>query len=201
MRKVLPAFVAGLTVATALLVSLVAFGQADIIATIKPTIIDIQQQVPVMAEIDGATVPITVDLSLQVSLSGPVTVTAESTEPIVEVGEPGPEPIVGVDDLGIPYTILVDGEGLEISEWTVYQDPDGYFAYAGEVHALENAGDIKDTVGVIWFYGPDEQLIGVREIYIGSYFEEGNLDLFDGTEYTDPELIGSYAVEVTIVGP
>lgn len=57
-----------------------------------PTVIDIQQSVPLLAEIDGATVPFTVSVALQVDLSGPVTASAEAAPmPVMEVATATPQ--------------------------------------------------------------------------------------------------------------
>jgi hypothetical protein len=67
-------------------------------------VIDIRQAVPILAEIGGATVPITVDIALQVSLSGPVTASVEAVAtPVVEAMEPTSQPdiIDEEDNLGV----------------------------------------------------------------------------------------------------
>ena len=116
MLKTLPAFIAGFVVAFALLASLTVLGQADLIGRIRPAVIDIQQSVPVLAEIDGATVPITVDVALQVSLSGPITASVQpAAPPEIRIGElkaaadnDGPM----IDTNGLPYT-LENSAGME----------------------------------------------------------------------------------------
>jgi len=65
----------------------------DLSGSIQPTVIDIQQSVPALAEIDGITVPITVDVALQVSLSDPVNTSVETAPtPVVKVETPTPRP-------------------------------------------------------------------------------------------------------------
>ena len=205
-------FAGATAVVLTVLGSMVALGQGDIVAEIRPTVINIKQSVPVLADIqiptdDGfvqATVPITVDLSLQVSLSGPITISVEPIAPSIEVSEPTPQPMTGsqlIDALGIPYTVSMDGEGLEITEWTVFTVQQGDFSYAGETHVASDAVDIEDVVAVLRFFGQNQQLIDVEELYLGSWFEAGSRERFEGTTYLEPQVIGSYSIEITIVRP
>lgn len=63
---------------------------------LRPAVIDIQQSVPVLAEIDGATVPFTVDVALRIDLSGPVTASVEAAPtPVVEAATATPRPASG----------------------------------------------------------------------------------------------------------
>jgi hypothetical protein len=77
-KRTLMPFVAGVLVTLALLASFTAIAQPAALDRITPAVIDIRQSVPVEAVINGAAVPVTVDVALQVSLSGPVTVTART---------------------------------------------------------------------------------------------------------------------------
>jgi hypothetical protein len=73
---------------------------SDPVGQLRPTVIDIQQAVPVLAEIDGATVPFTVDVALRVDLSGPVTASVEAVPtPVVEVATATPPPALGGTDI------------------------------------------------------------------------------------------------------
>jgi len=98
--RALLSFVLGLVVATALLGSMVVFGQADeLVGRLRPLIVNIEQEVPVMAEVPlqteagliTATVPMTLNLSLKVSLSGALTpvLTVADTAPAITVTEAG----------------------------------------------------------------------------------------------------------------
>ena len=142
MHKYILTFVAGFAAAGALLLSLVAFGQTDVIGHIRPTVINIQQSVPVLADIDGATVPITVDLSLQVALSGPITASVVDTAPpVVQVAETPPRPAGGTD--------IASAQPLDYKEVARYTED-----HIGEVYSFRarvydvREGDTKLSAGI-----------------------------------------------------
>lgn len=62
----------------------------DLSGQLAPTVISISHSVPVEAKIDGVSVPITVDVAMQVRLTGPVSVTTDN------VAEPIPTPLIDV---------------------------------------------------------------------------------------------------------
>ena len=136
MLKTIPAFIAGFVVAFALLASLTVLGQADLIGRIRPAVIDIQQSVPVLVEIDGATVPITVDVALQVSLSGPITASVQSAAPPeLAVSEPTPRPAVGGTDIASAQPLDYE----EIARYT--EDHVGeVYSFRAEVYGISDNG-------------------------------------------------------------
>jgi hypothetical protein len=112
-KRTLMPFVAGVLVTLALLASFTAIAQPAALDRITPAVIDIRQSVPVEAVINGAAVPVTVDVALQVSLSGPVTVTASAaTAPVVQMSQPTDNASDLTDRNGLTYT-LEDAVGLE----------------------------------------------------------------------------------------
>lgn len=103
MKHFLAGSLAGATLVAALLLSAVALAQDNILALVRPLVVDVRQSVPVVADVivpldDGtsitATVPLTLDISLQVAVSGVVSesVQVAETEPKIVVSNPTPEP-------------------------------------------------------------------------------------------------------------
>jgi hypothetical protein len=100
MKQLLTGVIIGIVISTTMLVSIGVFAQDGIAAFVRPLIVDIQQIVPILADVvvpldDGttvtATVPLTVNVTLQVSLSGVVSDSiqvVEETEPAVTIIEP-----------------------------------------------------------------------------------------------------------------
>jgi hypothetical protein len=93
MKRVFSGFVLGVVLTTSLLLSVVAFAQEEILSLVRPLVVDVRQTVPIVADVivpleDGervtATVPLTLDIALQIGVTG---VVAESVE-VVEETEP-----------------------------------------------------------------------------------------------------------------
>jgi len=111
MKKLFIGVITGMIISTTMLVSIVAFAQDDIASFVRPLIVDVQQVVPVLADVvvslnDGttvtATVPLTINVALQVSLSGVVSNSVqivEETESVVTIIEPTrvPKPVESVN--------------------------------------------------------------------------------------------------------
>ena len=118
MKRIFLGMVIGAFIATAMLVSVAVLAQDGIAAFVRPLIVDVRQVVPVVADVivpleDGttitATVPLTLNVALQVSLSGVVSNSVEvveETEPEVTISEPTP-------------TISSDEPVIEGVHWTV----------------------------------------------------------------------------------
>lgn len=95
MKRLFAGIIIGIVIAAIVLVSVTVFAQDGIAAFVRPLIVDIKQVVPVLADVvvpleDGtmvtATVPLTINVALQVSLSGVVSDSVkvvEETEPVV----------------------------------------------------------------------------------------------------------------------
>jgi hypothetical protein len=166
MHRYLLTFVAGFAAAAALLLTLAAVAQTDLRGHMLPAVIDIRQSVPVVAEIDGASVPVTVDLSLQVSLSGPVTVAvADASPPVVTVSAPGTgappldyEEIARYTDdhIGKTYAFRAkvwdayrDGKKLLVQVDSAGPHPGTAIVWRTDEHARILGGDIIDVVGTV----------------------------------------------------
>ncbi len=158
----MPYVIVGFVIASALFVSLAVFAQSPLANRVQPAVIDIHQDVPVVAEIDGASVPFTVGVSLQVALSGPVTASiAAAPAPVVNV-------VTGtemVDALGIPFTLSIDGDGLEITEWTAFINKYEQFEITGESYLADDAPEAKEAIALIRFYDKAGELTDVSEFY------------------------------------
>ena len=127
---------AGLFVAA--LVAVVA-GQDGPLGRLQPLLVDVSQAVPVEVSfvVEGTepqtvTVPMTLDVRLQVGLSSSLT-------PVVSVGPVGPalvrtqleSDVWHEDALGLRYQIAQEVDWLTITEWTVYVKNGQYLAIAG----------------------------------------------------------------------
>lgn len=119
-----------LAVATLFVLAL-SLGAAQ--AATTPSVVNVNQVIPMLVEFavpldDGTTVtataPITVHVALQVTVDGANIVAA--TTPTSTAGT--------IDDLGLAYTLDTE-PGIEITEWTSYENSDGDMAVVG---ALRN---------------------------------------------------------------
>jgi len=100
MKRTFFSMMIGAVMATAILVSVAVFAQNGIAAFVRPLIVDVQQVVPVLADVvvplgDGTTVtvtvPLTINVALQVSLSGVISESVqvvEETEPVIVTKKP-----------------------------------------------------------------------------------------------------------------
>jgi hypothetical protein len=170
-------------------------------------VVDIEQEVPVMAEVpmqtdDGVlttTVPMTLNLALRVSLTGALTpvVTVKRTAPEVTIVEPGEEQ---VDDLGIPYVVEINSPNLTLTEWTTYADVNGYFSVAGETTLAPDAASIKGARGQMRFYAKDGRLIDISEIpNVGFRLDVDGATRFESSYGLEPDEIGSYTIDLELL--
>ena len=102
MRRVL--FWIGIVFVMVMVGVLPVLAQTDLIGLVRPMIVNVRQEIPILADVavdigDGevvtASVPLTVEVALQVSIagvSGEAMVVGES-EPVVEVAQPEPKSI------------------------------------------------------------------------------------------------------------
>jgi len=99
MKGLVLGILTGIVLTTTIFISIAAFAQDGVAAFVRPLVVDVQQVVPIVADVilpldNGttvtATVPLTVNIALQVSLSGVVSNSVkiqEETEPTVEITE------------------------------------------------------------------------------------------------------------------
>ncbi len=190
----------------------VAIGRSSPLRLVHPFVVDVNQIVPVMADVlvpldDGTTVtttiPLTVQISLQISVDGlarPPKVTQTPLEVnsrnSVQLGEER------TDDLGHIYSMSIDTPAVEIIEWTNYISDNGRWKLSGEIHQLPNTPKINDILATVRMYGDTGELIEVTEILNVSFgLEPGGYNRFDGTFDSDSEKVSRYDVEMRIFPP
>lgn len=201
-------FVFGLVGATALLWTAVAFGQIDsFVGRLRPVVVDIDQEVPVLADVpiqtdDGVvttTIPMTLNLALRVSLSSALTpvITVKETMPEVTVIEPDKKL---VDDLGIAYTFEIDSPDLTVTEWTVFFDTRDYFHIAGEVYLVPAAEPVTEVQVLVRFYNSDGGIIEVEDIGdVGYNLNPGSSNRIEALVNINPKFIDHYTVEFEVL--
>jgi len=137
MKKTFFSVFFGVVISAAIFVSAIVFAQDKITALVQPLIVDIQHSVPVLAEVvvplkDGttvtATVPLTINVALQVSLSGIVSDSVEVVEKI--------EPAVVVSELAL---VSKQGGSVVQEEELIYDE------LRWTVDSAENAGQGDDS--------------------------------------------------------
>jgi hypothetical protein len=117
-----------------------------------------------------------------------------SVEPVVSVAASESH----VDDLGIPYTIEIDSPDLTITEWTTFVNTFGGFDLAGEVYLAPDAEPIKDILVVARFYGSNDRLLTVREIYNVDRVRPGGYNRITYMNHLDPATINHYTVSFRV---
>lgn len=190
--------------------SAVTVGQSQKANFIEPLIVDVRQEVPVLANVlvpleDGhsitTTVPITVQLSLQVSIDG-LAEPAIVTQSPLEIDVLKPKSTAGklIDDLGIPYSLSIDSSALEITEWTVYVDVDGRLQVSGIVHQLANTPKVDDVLATVRMFSDGGELIEVTELRDIDP-EPSGFDRFEAFLSWHPEQVARYEVEMRVFPP
>jgi hypothetical protein len=208
MKRLFAGIMIGMFVATAILVSITVFARDGMAAFVRPLILDVKQVVPVLADVvvpleDGtmvtATVPLTINVALQVSLSGVVSKSVkvvEETEPSVQIVQLGQEQ---VDDLGLTYELIFDAEELEFTEWIAYESARGWLSFSGEVALSADAKPIKEIEAIARAY-KNGKLVKVEEIVnVGFGLEPGGTNHFDTGITVLPTDLDHYTIEFKII--
>jgi len=205
--KSIASFVAGLTVASVLFSALALFAQSDSLSLTQPWVINISQSIPVLADValsteEGvltSTLPLTVDVALQVRIAGPLSITlASETTPTVTVAQPS----IGQeqnDDLGLTYTLDINSPDLSITEWTAYESSNGWLEFSGEVALAADTDPITDIDCVMRLYKAGK-LVKVAEIFnVGFQLDPGGTNRFTGDPTVQPEDVDSYTVTFKVI--
>lgn len=205
--KIITAFVVGFIVAAALLSAVALFAQDNPLSLLRPLVIDINQSVPIMADValetdEGlitATLPLTIGVALKVSITGPLSVTmSEATTPTVVVTQPVIKK-EQTDDLGLRYSIDIDSPDLTLAEWTAYTGPNGWLEFSGEVSMSDDAKTFEKINCTVRLYKADK-LIKVAEIVnVGFMLKPGDVSRFSGVPLVMTKDVDSYTVEFTVV--
>ncbi|MEZ4866232.1 MAG: hypothetical protein R3C14_33250 [Caldilineaceae bacterium] len=201
-----------LTVVNVITLATVALGQSSLFGLAQPFIVDVNQIVPVMAKVlvpldEGtiitATVPLTVQVSLQIGIDGlamPPIVTQMppevSVRDSIQLGEEK------TDDLGHIYVISIDSPIVEITEWTNYISDNGRWKLSGEIHQLPNVPKIDDILATVYMYGATGELIEVTEILNVAFgLKPGGYNRFEVTFDSSSEHVSRYEVDMRILPP
>ena len=197
----------GIVLAGLLVAALVAAVAAQGIGLgrLQPLLINITQSVPVEVEfvVQGTqpqtvTVPMTLDLNLQVSLSSALT-------PTISVGPVAPAHVRTQlqsdtwheDALGLRYQISQAVDWLTITEWTVYIKDGRFLEIAGE---MRNDGEKRFSGAdvVLRLYDDVDKLLSVEDgsLAPGRFVDPGDSARFKLTMYVDPTKIEWYEVEI-----
>lgn len=211
MARVVSGVLAG--VALTLVVVFGVAAQSDTLAAVvKPFVVSVTQAVPVDLTLsvtteDGeeieVTTPITVGVNLQIQIDGldNVTVNAGGAQPVAVSVKPVVTDQENVDDLGIPYTIAMDSEDIEFTEWTAYSDENDWFKISGVVEQKPGTDPIDEIIATVRYYDSNGKLIGVGEIHDIDYnLEAGGKNRFDHNNSSMKAAdIGSYKVEIEVI--
>lgn len=181
-----------------------ALAQDVPLGRLQPLLVDIQQQIPVDVTfvIDGSapqtvTVPMALDLNLQISLSSSMTpvITLAPAAPIIQISAPIPDQPTE-DALGLTY-ILAPQPAIEITEWTAFSGESGNLQIAGELKIAPEAAIGDNPEFVLRIYGPNDRLIDVVSDTVPMYDPQpGDTNRFKIITYIDVEDIDRYTVEI-----
>lgn len=205
-------FLAGFAVCVVLAsFTLVLFAQEENpLAYLQPSIVDINQSVPVTATVGlmiddeqvTATVPLTIDVALQVRVSGIHSVTISgATKPAVNIEQLTSGETL-VDDLGHSYQILTDSDEIEITEWTAFVNSRGDFEISGVIHQLPGTESVQDILTTLRVYGGEDKLLGVFDIINVWYrLEPGGYNRFGDDSHinVDSSSIDHYTLELKVI--
>lgn len=203
--------IAGVTITISLLVGLfavVAVAQ-DVVRLTTPLLVDVRQSVPVTltlavpsaSGVQTVTAPLSLDVALQVSLSGVVSpvvaITSTSAAALVSVSEllAQGEPLT--DALGIPYTI----EAADSIEVVQLKAADNYgFEIIGELRNLsEDTINDYDIDAVLTLYDADGAILAIRDGMLGlSSVDSGQTTPVQFVTSADVDDIGRYLVQVKV---
>lgn len=167
-------FVAGFIVcATLFSFTFVMFAQGENpLAYLKPLVVDINQSVPVTATVGlmidakqvTATVPLTIDIALQVHISGIHSVTMSSAiQPIAKVEQPTAGAMI-VDDLGHAYQILTDSDDIEITEWTAFVNSFDRFEFSAVIQQHADTKPIDKILATLRMYNSKNNILAIVDV-------------------------------------
>jgi len=175
-----------------------------------PFVVDIEQAVPVVVSVpvavDGgetvtATVPLTVNVALRVSVDGAgaqVTV-MDAPTPAVTVAPAAMSGETLTDTLGFPYMLLPRDEKVELLEWEVYKDSSDRFAFAGKIENRSETERFSSAEMVMRFYRADGSVIKLESVPVGgSWLDPGEANRFDHELSIDMEQLESYELMIEV---
>jgi len=187
----------------------VVFGvaaQSGLTGYFAPFIVDIEQQVPVEVSVavpvEGgasitATVPMTVNVALRVSVEGPNVVWAEplgETEPEVTISEGQPDGQM-VDASGIPYQVEAPST-MKVLQAQAVEDQFGDLAVIGEVQNVSDS-EISYAEVAVALYDDEGQMLDVETIYLDiTTLPPGGISTFRQVFRTDVSTVASYSVRI-----
>ncbi len=165
-------------------------------ATTSPSVVNLNQVIPLLVELavpldDGTTVtataPITVHVALQVTVDGATVLAA--TVPTTQTT---------TDDLGLAYAIDTD-PGIEVTEWTTYENSDGELAVIGALRNTDEDRQFSLVEFAIKFYAKSGKLIDSATASAGGrWVGPGEALPFDFDLYgIAPADVASYTVTAT----
>lgn len=184
----------------------VALAQSPALGRLQPLLVDIQQQVPVdvtfvldTTDPQTVTVPMALDLNLQISLSSTMTpvVSVAPSAPIIQISAPTPDQLT-TDALGITY-IVAQQPAIEITEWTAFTGQSGNLQIAGEFKITPDAPSFDNPEFVLRLYGPENRLLDVVNDTVPMYDPRpGDTSRFKIITYIDASNIDNYTVEIVL---
>jgi hypothetical protein len=210
MVRSLVGIIAGVVFASAVILGVSGLSE-PLVDVVQPFVVKISQAVPVDVEMlvhmeDGqaitVTTPITVGVDLQVQVQGlnSLVVASRTSEPARVFVEPISAGEEDEDNLGIPFTLIVDSEDIALIELTAYKDPNERFNLSGVIQQAKDSDPISDIPTTIRFYDKEGELVGVDSIINVSYgLKPGGVNRFSYTAMLGPNEIGSYRLEFKAV--
>lgn len=210
MARVAVGVLAGVALTLVLILGVAAQSQ-KVAGIVEPFVVNITQAVPIdltlaiiteSGEKITSTVPITVGVNLQVQVEGSntIAVQADETQPVsvaVKQINSGEE---NTDDLGIPYTIAVDSNDIEFTEWTTYSDTNDRFNISAVVKQAAGTDPISDIATTVRFFDQDGKLISVDDVpNVAFSLEPGGINRFEHRAQLAAKEIGRYEVEFQVV--
>lgn len=190
------------------LIALGVSAQSDIVARFSPFLVDVTQAIPVEItltipnaegdDIITTTVPITVNIALQVWVAGPysATVTTPTTPTVTAIPI---EPTINLtDDLGFPYHLVEIDSDLTIKEWTAYRDSNANLNFAGELQnsSINKRFSLADII--VRLYRADGTVLDIEDFIASGHWVDPNTSIrFDGRINTDITQVDHYTIEIS----
>ena len=174
----------GFIVAVGIFIALGALGRSQFREYVPQPAVRVLRSVPIVADVNGIRMPITVDMTLRIGLTKPVTktVTIGSTAPDAQGDGNGvtqdtshavePEVTVQtnggtgdgylVDEMGIPYDVRIESESdIELEEWHASRDTTSDVTYSAAIKG-DTVGE-RVTFDVTYYDDRGHTLSGVTD--------------------------------------
>lgn len=182
----------------------------ELLGRFAPFVVEIEQAVPVVVSVpvavDGgeavtATVPLTVNVALRVSVdgAGALVEVVDAPTPAVTVA---PAAVVGevlTDTLGFPYRMLPGDEQVTLHDWEVYKDSGDRFAFAGRIENRSESERFSSAEMVMRLYRADGSVLSIESVAVGGgWVDPGEAHRFEHSIFVDMDQLDSYELMIEV---